>query len=110
MPLIDLMKLPVAHQYFAIDHHGLHIASLGAVNELAEDLVHRLIVNCVDIDKDQIRSLADFHGSTDRPEAKSFGAAGGCHTQHGKGIDDAGVLMMHLLQQRSRLHRFKKIL
>src|SRR6185312_10028271 len=60
MPLIDLMKLPVAHQYLAIDHHGLHIASLDAVNKLAEDVIHRLIVNRVDIDEDQIRSFADF--------------------------------------------------
>src|SRR4051795_10197089 len=55
---VENRKIPVAHQHRTVDKHGLNIARLGAVHDLAENLVHRLRMRGVDIEQDQIGALA----------------------------------------------------
>ena len=50
--VIVLGQFAIAHQNFPVDHHSPHVARLGAVDDLAEDIVYRLIVDGIRIDED----------------------------------------------------------
>ena len=88
----------VLHEKLAVDHHGPHITRFGTVNNLAEHIVHRLAVDRIEIDQDQVRAFAYLDSAADRIEPERFGAAGRRHAQNRIRIDDPGVLMMDLLK------------
>ncbi len=70
--VIEARKLAVAHYDLAVDDHRLNIARLGAVDDLAEDVVDRLVMHGVDVDENQIRALADFDGAAERVEPSAL--------------------------------------
>jgi len=56
-------ELAVTHQYLSIDDDRLHVAGFSAVNELAEKIVYRLMMDRVHVNQNQIRPLTGFDGS-----------------------------------------------
>jgi hypothetical protein len=65
----------VPHDNLAVDHHGAHAARFGAVDDLAENIVYRLVVQRIDVDKNQVRAFARLDGAAERIETERFGAA-----------------------------------
>src|SRR5712692_2764294 len=62
-------ELAIAHQHLTVDDDRLHVAGLGAMDELAKDIVYRLIMDRVHVNQNQIRPFTDFNGSAKRRQS-----------------------------------------